>query len=503
MSSGTYESFEYVETNIPSELLCPVCKDPFVEPQVLRCDHTFCFRCLGNLTSQDHLDTVQCPLCRAPCSWRDVRKSERTIYAMVNRLNVYCRHRQWGCPAVVLRGNMKDHMRNECQYCFVQCPHDGCTMEMFRKFLSDHVAACPFRVVVHECGTRVKFCELEQHLKACSIQRTTCSHCGKDFHEVENRTAHESICEQRPIPCPHHAHGCDVSIVAKDVEAHLTTCTYEKMKNYIAIIDTKLKEAEEKLGEVRSQIVAAELRGRTQLEALESRIHRDTLQFRTYLEIMHTGPSPPQDPPIPQHPTVLPIPPRVGSPPESSATPKEDVLNIGSESPIQQPNQEMLGYASRQLQTHGTMIEFQWFITKLQKPKGSLVSPNFHLADLEWQLSVDSSDHGIYLAANGRAVYASYMISVTAGDLSERKKRNWVSVGEKEFGQMKWGTQGIMSLYYGKDIIVTAALLHVICPVNLVRGGEGWIVGVDSHHGTVQDAGTDRSQPLNLDRTYD
>ena len=134
----------------------------------------------------------------------------------------------------------------------------------------------------------------------------------------------------------------------------------------------------------------------------------------------------------------------------------------------------------------GTLVEFQWFLKNLKKPRGSLISPNFSFADLEWQLSIDGSDSGIYLAANGRGVTAAYMISVVEGDLSQTKKRKWVSQGCEEFGMSKWGCPGIMYYYYEKDIVVTVGFTHVISPINIVSSDNNWVVGVDSHHGTEQ-----------------
>eukprot|EP01062_Namystynia_karyoxenos_P079094 TRINITY_DN8279_c0_g1_i1.p1 TRINITY_DN8279_c0_g1~~TRINITY_DN8279_c0_g1_i1.p1 ORF type:complete len:422 (+),score=66.23 TRINITY_DN8279_c0_g1_i1:66-1268(+) len=165
----------------------------------------------------------------------------------------------------------------------------------------------------------------------------------------------------------------------------------------------------------------------------------------------------------------------VNSPPQRSPT----LAHHGGSGAITPPDGASVGG-----QLGGTLVEFQWYVKQLPRPRGSLISPNFGFADLEWQLSIDGGDGGVYLAANGRGVRASYRISVVEGDLSgavAATARNWVSSGFEEFGEQKWGCMGVMELFYGKDIVVTAAFARVISPVNHITPGGQWLVGIDSY----------------------
>jgi len=59
-----------VATNQEDGLICPICLHPVHTPAVqLKCDHVFCYRCLGNWMNQSSSDETweaRCPLCRTP-----------------------------------------------------------------------------------------------------------------------------------------------------------------------------------------------------------------------------------------------------------------------------------------------------------------------------------------------------------------------------------------------------------------------------------------------------
>jgi len=56
-----YLTLEKQKSDIPSYLLCPVCKDLFVNPELFHCGHTVCKICIDN-----NRGTV-CPVCKATC----------------------------------------------------------------------------------------------------------------------------------------------------------------------------------------------------------------------------------------------------------------------------------------------------------------------------------------------------------------------------------------------------------------------------------------------------
>jgi hypothetical protein len=510
-STDEMYSFQYVDPSVTAELLCTICSEPFLEPHVLPCDHTFCLKCMRKLVNQDAV--VACPLCKKPSPFAEIRHSERIIQNLVSRLHVFCPNREQGCPCNMERGNVKDHIAHQCEYVIVSCSNEGCHVQTFRKFIADHLKLCPFRIVIHDCGEAVCARDLDAHIQGgrCKSNSTKCTHCGQEFDTAMKRGAHERECVHKKVPCPYARYGCAATFAVEEMAKHVSSsCPYQQLSPFIHQLEGKLKEQQDSVRELRHALQASEVRVGNLLDALQARMDRDNLQLKAKLDIVSrkrgdSGLLPRQSSetsaggPAPSAPeataasaaasTVGGATTRAGG--EETSTPKRvTVLAAPGEVDEGGDVQQVVNDIEDRLHGHGTLVEFQWFIRKLQRPRGSLISPNFKFGDIDWQLSVDGQDNGIYLAAAGRGIRATYMISVLGDDLQERKRRNWVSVGEKEFGDMKWGSQGIMSLYYGHDCVISVAFLHVITPINIVHPDrDDWIVGVDSFLGTTQKSG--------------
>ncbi|XP_004411986.1 PREDICTED: tripartite motif-containing protein 77 [Odobenus rosmarus divergens] len=58
--------------NVPSELICYICKDYFTDPFTLTCGHNFCTPCLC-LLWEDAQHPPRCPVCRAVSPWIDFK----------------------------------------------------------------------------------------------------------------------------------------------------------------------------------------------------------------------------------------------------------------------------------------------------------------------------------------------------------------------------------------------------------------------------------------------
>merc|ERR1711962_1558951 len=54
-----------VESPTTDELICAICTDIYQEPKLLHCVHTFCGKCIEQLTQhQNNHQMVVCPICR-------------------------------------------------------------------------------------------------------------------------------------------------------------------------------------------------------------------------------------------------------------------------------------------------------------------------------------------------------------------------------------------------------------------------------------------------------
>ncbi|CAJ0835675.1 12197_t:CDS:2 [Entrophospora sp. SA101] len=128
-------SIVYVETT-NSNLICCICRTPFVEPVVLEsCGHTFCKLCINqSITSTKSI----CPIDRSPLSdtKNQLKPASKLIVNMVNELLVYCPNRELGCSHVGERQLIHSHIKDD--YC-----HSAFSQSQF----SQHIKQCPVKVV--------------------------------------------------------------------------------------------------------------------------------------------------------------------------------------------------------------------------------------------------------------------------------------------------------------------------------------------------------------------
>ena len=53
-----------IDASNTSDHACGICKQPYTDPRLLHCMHTFCYGCIVQLLNvSDHQDVV-CPMCR-------------------------------------------------------------------------------------------------------------------------------------------------------------------------------------------------------------------------------------------------------------------------------------------------------------------------------------------------------------------------------------------------------------------------------------------------------
>ena len=71
------------------------------------------------------------------------------------------------CGKLIKRGNMVEHMANECDMTIIKCPHNGCNIEMIRKELKIHLKdECLLRTV--KCKYKKQGCNIEMLYKDVS-----------------------------------------------------------------------------------------------------------------------------------------------------------------------------------------------------------------------------------------------------------------------------------------------------------------------------------------------
>ncbi|KAM6318763.1 E3 ubiquitin-protein ligase NRDP1-like [Aegotheles albertisi] len=141
-------------------LLCSICRDVLEDPLQAPCEHAFCTACI-------HAWLVHCSSCPEDRQMVDVsllRPLYRYMKNDLNRLQLHCKNREYGCVMICSLESIDKHER-ECEYSQVPCSNAGCTVRIERCNLDSHLAVCEYRS--HECpngcGSIILSAEDTQH----------------------------------------------------------------------------------------------------------------------------------------------------------------------------------------------------------------------------------------------------------------------------------------------------------------------------------------------------
>ncbi|KAJ4461948.1 hypothetical protein PAPYR_1649 [Paratrimastix pyriformis] len=213
---------------------------------ILVCQHSHkaCDAC-GRLWTTDH------PTCPA-CGSAVLPKLVPDVFAraVINRLQVFCVNKQFGCD---WQGKVEDsqlHEERQCPRRIVGCSHPGCGFQCrLNDELIAHSDGCPHRPIIcrhclltlllgalaahnegctrfpvtcpyRGCGATVPRNEMPQHEAACSHKPITCRHCRLDLTQGELE-AHNEKCPRFPLACPF---GCGASVPRNEMPQHQTVC---------------------------------------------------------------------------------------------------------------------------------------------------------------------------------------------------------------------------------------------------------------------------------------
>ncbi|KAI8068179.1 uncharacterized protein B0P05DRAFT_552165 [Gilbertella persicaria] len=218
----------YVD-HVNDNLICCICQQPFIEPVISTCGHTFCHHCiLQALENSPH-----CPIDRTALTAHDVEPAAKIITNMVNELSVYCPRQEQGCPYQGQRQYIESHLKQDCQYIMAPCELEECKELLLKKDLSTHAETCNYRVM--ECNMcKKKLCayEMEDHYNLCPSEIMTCPYCDTSRPRSEHN-AHLHDCPQLTVSCHHSESGCPWSDQRRYLDVHLSTCVYESIQPFL------------------------------------------------------------------------------------------------------------------------------------------------------------------------------------------------------------------------------------------------------------------------------
>lgn len=123
---------------VDENLVCPICRSPFVQPVRLRCDHTFCRDCVRSAIQSDSRDVKSCPSCRVPTTGLETLSIPRFVGHMLDDVVVYCPNGSSGCTTTIRRGDVQYHVDNNCLEAEQACPLPECSLLVARKYQAQH-----------------------------------------------------------------------------------------------------------------------------------------------------------------------------------------------------------------------------------------------------------------------------------------------------------------------------------------------------------------------------
>ncbi|KFV07198.1 E3 ubiquitin-protein ligase NRDP1, partial [Pterocles gutturalis] len=141
-------------------LLCSICRDVLEDPLQAPCEHAFCTACIHEWL----VHHSNCPEDRQTIDVSLLRPLYRYMKNDLNRLQIHCKNREYGCKMVCSLESIDKHER-ECEYSHVRCPNVGCMVQIERRNLDGHLAVCEYRSLEcpNGCGYTILSAEDTQH----------------------------------------------------------------------------------------------------------------------------------------------------------------------------------------------------------------------------------------------------------------------------------------------------------------------------------------------------
>ncbi|KAI8885947.1 hypothetical protein K501DRAFT_244889 [Backusella circina FSU 941] len=229
MEEVDLRTLRYVDT-INDNLVCCICRTPFIDPVVSNCGHTFCKDCIHQALE----NSCVCPIDRSTLAVNDFQTAVKIIHNMVNELMVYCPRQ--GCPYTGQRQYIGSHVTSDCEYTIAPCELEECKELLLKKDLNTHAATCKYRTAeCNMCKKKLRIFELEDHYSVCPSETIDCPHCGTSTSRSEHNK-HLISCPDYEIHCPYYEFGCNWLDRRQKLPEHLDMmCAYEPIKEYLEL----------------------------------------------------------------------------------------------------------------------------------------------------------------------------------------------------------------------------------------------------------------------------
>ena len=106
------KEFTYVnESAVPSDLQCPICSSPFIDPVQLPCEHVFCRSCAVECLKRQ----PKCPVDRNDATESQLTAAPKLVLEMLDELQVYCANRNAKPVGCTWTGRRRDYIGHRAQ----------------------------------------------------------------------------------------------------------------------------------------------------------------------------------------------------------------------------------------------------------------------------------------------------------------------------------------------------------------------------------------------------
>jgi len=239
---------DYV-TVYDDNLMCPICRCPFLDPVVLtECDHCFCRDCIRQTWASTSTYTPlgprgDCPSCRTPAKLGPRSATSKILNNIVDDLLVRCPKSENGCKAQVKRCEVQDHVNIYCGYALMECSAEACELPVRRK---DANQGClHYGVSCLDCHASMQKSSLETHWRSeCPDRKVNCELCKEAVFYRELEVHRMETCSAISIPCPGKAFGCTSRSKRSQADMHAKSCTFAKLTPMLSEMRQRMDEQE-------------------------------------------------------------------------------------------------------------------------------------------------------------------------------------------------------------------------------------------------------------------
>lgn len=223
-------ALEYI-SKYDENLVCPICRCPFVDPVLLiECDHCFCRDCIRQTwsTYSPLGPRGDCPTCRTPAKMGPRSATSKIIVNILDDLVVKCPNHEAGCKSEVKRGEAQTHVEGYCGYSKVKCPADDCDLPVRRR--ESDQGCLHYTVSCLTCRQGMHRADLEAHWTfECTDREVSCELCKSAVLSRDIELHRRDACTAMAVPCPGAAFGCLNKSKRAQAEVHAKGCALAKL----------------------------------------------------------------------------------------------------------------------------------------------------------------------------------------------------------------------------------------------------------------------------------